>query len=985
MNDEILINIFDSILDQQGQNMQEITDKFEEIIKNPESIEYFFHFFNSEKDNYVKLSIIFFSQCISFCKTNNLLTSEQSQQIFEQLIPFFLSLNNKDSEILFDSIVNLSRMFESQEIVMNLIQQTFESGDNYHCLLFCTLECVEIGPNIDLLCSIFQQNIQTEDFNILVQTLTLVSLILKDAPLIPEIDEEHYNFIIEQLTNSFIHALELKKEDFIKCYCIMIENGFFYQYKTIPLEPILPHMQEVLNGSFPPRIVYYIFNILFFLFSIYYDIEMSENDIISFLDLSIQASLNIYDPSLTYEEQLANGSSEFILCLLRKLDETNSKEYLMQRISELVESSEEASFFISIMLMSDGIERNKHFMSGSYNEIFEIIFALLDDGNEILKNSVINFLNEIFFRFVDPKELNEENFPFIDLLTRMIQIIRENGPPICFDIIFDIIETMNEVDPIFEDMLQFLMESVSENGVYLFQSFNIIASLIKKSKSHSERLFNELISILQTYFQSKSDDNLEPYIINCVYSLFKSQPEKSMEQMEFLLDTITTGLESNNELSYNNSAKLLISLAKHEPSILPEIYQTIIEIISQKPISNAYNRYKNKEITAEYFNLVVLPTYKIYNLILKMIPDIASDTDLINFLFEMIKTDLLESQNVELRKATYKLYMELAIKVPDHPNVIEFRDSIISFIIEHPQFDKILLYIARIVSNLGISYLNGTEGDIFQHIFDYTENQFDEITHKPELRMEYAYNGSRFISTILEKSEDQNKLDDLISNSLEYLNKYLTMEDPAFQVFALNIIKTIISIGKLPDELLQPVLEICLSSMKGVSLPVFLTILEKNPSLIESTQEGIIQYFLENHESLTRFDLENLMAIISFISCNNESLFSHPSLHQIMLEQFPIRHDLDCNPYCTHYLVALQNYLPQELLKLYLQAIARTYAKPLNILVKMNIPIDCTPPLIGFLIKNVQANGGEDFLLSLLDNNKILLQVLFYSISQFGQ
>ena len=84
----------------------------------------------------------------------------------------------------------------------------------------------------------------------------------------------------------------------------------------------------------------------------------------------------------------------------------------MQRISDLCEASEEPQYFVALVLMNVGIERSMKMFNGEYANIFQILFSVLAECNNILKIGVVSFLTEMY-NVIDIAELQKEEIPFL--------------------------------------------------------------------------------------------------------------------------------------------------------------------------------------------------------------------------------------------------------------------------------------------------------------------------------------------------------------------------------------------------------------------------------------------------------------------------------------------------------------------------------------------------------------------------------------------
>ena len=515
-------------------------------------------------------------------------------------------------------------------------------------------------------------------------------------------------------------------------------------------------------------------------------------------------------------------------------------------------------------------------------------------------------------------------------------------------------------------------------------SFIIIGKLIKKSKTKVAEKIDILLQLFQEYLNLEETQQWEPYLIYCVYCLFLSKPNRVIQEMEFLLNTISQGLSSTQIQSYYYASKLLRKIGKYDPSILPEIWSDMMGLILQHDITNSYQKLKNKEITSEYVSEVV-PSFKTLTILIRYVPEISQNEELTNNLYEILKFDLFSSQKALLRGVTCKLYAELAIKTPENENILTFRDHVLEYFLQNPDNEKVLSSFSRLVANFGTGFLNEREYDLISSLFEYTNTKINQFTGESELNSKFAMKMSRFFAVVLEKSEDEGKVNEIISQHLENIMNYVMNEGTTFQFLGLSLVKTIINIEKLPEELFQPIMENCLSYMKGIALSVIFLIFQKKNEFIEPSHQIIIQYFIENHESLGRFDIENLMSIIAFMTSLNEELISYDGLLPLILKQYPIRCDFQCNIQCMPYLVLAQNHLSQDLLIPYLKAIARTYARPITYFPQLCIPQECTPPLLGFLLQASTANGGTTFLLTLFDNNRKLYDIFLHTVSSFQE
>ena len=87
-------------------------------------------------------------------------------------------------------------------------------------------------------------------------------------------------------------------------------------------------------------------------------------------------------------------------------------------------------------------------------------------------------------------------------------------------------------------------------------SFIIIGKLIKNSKTKVAEKIDILLQLFQEYLNLEETQQWEPYLIYCVYCLFLSKPNRVIQEMEFLLNTISQGLSSTQIQSYYYASKL---------------------------------------------------------------------------------------------------------------------------------------------------------------------------------------------------------------------------------------------------------------------------------------------------------------------------------------------------------------------------------------------------------------------------------------------
>ena len=971
LSEDTFIELFTAFLSSDNENKEQVCGEIGELLKIPDSMSILLNLIKNPNESIGKCASVFLTKAVEL--NDETINDSTASEIFQNLLQIYATSDYYVANQLFKVLDILSRKFDSGELVQSIIQQLFESNKLFYALCMCLITSFNLLENIDLVLALIEKTLSSDDINIVNACVCVTGFVLSH-----EIDEDKRALLVEAASARFISVISSKNEEFVNAFHGMIYNGFLHHYRTIPLESVLPTLQEVICGDFPPKIKYYSMLILYYLFEMD-DCEMSDEDVTSLLDQTIECSISLYDESLEYSEQLIDGGEQLMVKLLRKFSFDDAKEYVMQRISDLCEVNEEPQYYFVVILMSIGYERSKKIFNGNYANIFQILFSILNECNDILKSSVVDFLEELY-NGIDINEVQKEEIPFTDYIQQILSLASESEFIDALKVVPLLILTMESSDEIFQTVLGEEMALLSDDQPFIFYcTFNTLFSLISKSKSYVRDNFSVLVEMLRHYIENEEKAGMLPYILNCIRCILNVCPDLMMQEMEFLLDSIFKGLESENCDDFAHGADLLLTVVKLDESILHEIHENVIEAVFSHEIANAAARFAVGEVDLLYVKSFVMPSFNILTALVRNVSEISENEELIGKLFELVKDDIENGSETLFVGNAAKLYSELVLHKPDNELVIPLRDILIDFIIRNPFAFEVAFSLTRIIFNLGLEFLNNSEDRIIESLIIYADSKVNKETNDSEVSSEFAQYGSRLINTIIMKKPVE-KVAEFIGAFSETLLRISSRNDFS-EVFGLTVINCLIPNEAFPGELVQPIVEICSQVMDAPCLTVLRSLLSKYNEIANDLSQFVFQYFIDNHEALTPFNHDNLISIICTICLINNDFYGVDELHSLVLSSFPIVSDFECNEQAMQYLFVMQGHMKEENIPLYCQAIARSYAKPLNYLPALMIPDEYTPALIGYLLQVSQANGGTQFLLSLLENNQIVCNNLLHVIA----
>ena len=975
---DLFVYLFNQLCDSTELTPEEVSQQLEFLLTKNESFPILLSLLANDDQRIVKCASIFISQ------NSDYLSTESYDENFyinalNTIFPIFASSSSSFSEYYTETIWKISKLFDSTQILNEFFHTLIENNDLFHAIqisiLLININYFDISVQFQL---IEQGLLQYNDEIMLKYILQLITMIILNQEI--SLTEEQNNFLTHNLTNLVLRILETKNEKDFNIICLFLSNlPFNMNFFSITdlYEPLVESFSQETTKFF-----HYI-SFIFFNLLLSHNIEFDVDDSLIFqtLDAILSCSLSLYIPDATYEEQYIDGCEELIYSLFKKVTDYDIlKQYIIERISSFCEEEGEEYFAIAIIIMNSAIQLNQDIFSDCYSDIFEIIFYSLNNGSNALKTYVIDFLSSLYSTLLYEKT-NASSIPSFDLIQKLFELANESDFSKGVQIIPRIIISLPSIDSHFQEIYESAQNLLLyPDFEYASACFNIIESLIMKSKTSFFLIKKEIWEYIFSFYQDSSEERKEyPSFFKrlasyCFPILISKDKETVATNISMILEILSDIINSEDISEFSIGLNIFINTFKSCPEAINEIsinvYQRIASFITNISIYN---------LNESFIRMILIPCTKCLSICAKIMEINEENIEYFQQLLKFI-TILIQYPPSQLFNESIELFYILLLKLSQIERFsteftkinMEIIKNICTFI------DKPSYYIAliQIIRKFGVEVLCGQEDFIINEIFEIFQSSLTSQENLDQLLN---------ILTEILKNLNISKKDSLIQERFPIFMEILST-NPTYS--ALILIKEFIELfSTIPEEI---IVHLCSISLEILSLlnPLFSAASDLLLQIFTSYPFSLNEYFLPfleifktNSESMSQSTRENIVSTLCYIQIKHQDLEFPVDLFPIMFKYLPVELFAFDNSKVIPFLIFIKDKIPLETIDLYLQVIAKLLSHPISYFIEFGYDLSYVIILATILLEKLSTlEGGLGRLQLLLDSDELKINILLNTL-----
>jgi len=886
---EMFLNLFHQLRNPLGYNIQETSERLEQLYNESGSI-YPLFVISEESDDVIMKQYALYGvcgclrslqhpdrDCINFCrmKSIDLLSNEIEPNVRHAIIGIISTLlsNWKEWPELFEFIFQRTTDLES---VLQILSH-----------LVLSMEITKVVQRLEVFQSLILAGLESNSFN---EVANAIDLLFTLAP--PFTDrtpfEEYEQPLFDVFSEVAASGDSAKLTQILTPIIRGLEKGVnflpFIEVFNLIVSLLLSHQLDV---EYSLRLHWFLASFLAF-----HKMAVFEaTDIQTLFDLEISLGLEFFqlddiDPTMNWLYDLDQTLQE----LFYRIPLGSFGSFIENGIEKLQENEKEEAKAVELLLYENALLFAPDSFESKRMDLFFLVLECFHSNESVLRRMATRMLDTHAKTFID--EINENKSM---IFAAIIVLLSNEDPAPGAKLFFSVVSQINESDEVFCDLMPIIAEMIQSqdpgiqcNGVYS------LAKLIECSNNPQidiiDTLYDEFISQLSMSREIKSPYSL---FFDCISSICFRFPVKMVQKFDEFFPFVLNGLTSKDTHAKHDAINCIINLAN---SMMPKICNYFPQIF--EVLLSLCDAHWNVDLTMKmqtgdsYSTEILFREYEAACAAIEAIGYVAKlsqDIDVIRMVARVMVSFIGSPLNCGII-ASLKTFTLLSEAVSKMDNIEEEIVNCIHRMIqqcfkicERSSESEVLIEIFHSIDSVirfcGIHTVNGYETIIIDTFLRFIKEK--QNLHTGEFAYDPMFHNSCLYELALSASISLKGSDFFMEETGPLLLSLLNSSSSELLEFAIDLISKILQIvpGILPTEYLNSFLTNVMSLL-----------INQNPHIASTSSKVILDFLCtECYQSIiiSSFDFIS-QSIINRLDSELSNKYPNKVLLHILIETFTL-------------------------------------------------------------------------------------------------